>query len=264
MEKTHAGLAVVGILIIADIFLFIWRPLGENFFIIADLLVVVLAFASFLFGLYAYKLHGFRSLQGKALLFLSLGIFFWFLGESAWAVYEIALGIEAPIASFADLMWYAGYPLFIAGLYYEWKITRIPLTKDRKFLAVLLLMAVLILVSWYGIIPTVQNSETDLLEKSVVIGYVAGDLAIMLGCSIIIVSFLGGKFAKPWIIITMAIILTSLADIGYSYLSTAYETGNWIDLLWDIDYLLLAYGFFYYRQSVKEIEIPVKKKRGVE
>jgi hypothetical protein len=259
MKENHIALVVLCAVVLGNTLLYIFKPLGENFFIIADLTVILFAFTAFVFGIRAYKLHGFRSMQGKALLFLSLGIFFWLLGESAWAVYEIILGIEAPMASFADLMWIIGYPLFAAGMYYEWKITKIPVIKNRKFLVALAGMAIFVVVSYYGIMPSLENQEISPLEKSVVIGYVIGDMVLLFECSAIIISFLGGKFAMSWIIITVSIIMMSLADIAYSYLGTAYETGNWIDLLWDFGYILLAYGFFYYRHSIQgELEKPRK------
>ena len=250
MKKT--AFVILATAILANAALFYYKPLGENFFIIADLVVMGLSLTAFIFGFLSYRMHGLKSIQGKALLFLSLGVLFWFFGESIWAYYEIVLGIEAPIASFADLAWLVGYPLFAAGLFCEWKITRMPLTANRKTAMLLLIIVAFCIAGWFGIAPTIASNEMGLTEKTVMVLYVIGDLLLIIGCMAVMISFYGSIFARQWSILTAAIIVSGVADILYAYLSVSYTTGSWIDLLWNIDYMLMAFGFFYYRQSIKE------------
>jgi len=249
MKKTIILFIVLFSLFMAAVLMYIFKPLGEGFFIIADLAVASFSFLAFLSGLSAFRFHGHKSMQGRALLFLSLGVLFWFLGESTWAVYEIVLGIEAPTASFADLMWLLGYPFFAAGLYFEWKITRIGKTKSGK---IVLLLASAAAASVLGIMLTAIDTGMSPLEKYVAISYVIGDTALLIGSTAIIISFIGGKLTRPWIIITASIALSSIADIAYSFLGSEYNTGNMIDLLWDLYYLLLAYGFLCQKWSVQK------------
>jgi hypothetical protein len=250
MNKTTNGIIILCTIIMVDLLIYIKKPLGEDFYIIADLLVVLLSLTAFCFGIYAYKLHGSKNIQGKAILFLSLGILFWFFGESIWAFYEIIIKADAPIASLADAFWLLGYPLFAAGLYYEWKITRAGLTRNKLIAGSFIFIITLLISGWYGIIVPLGNAETSQFEKIVLVSYVIGDIVVMLGAIIVLTSLWGGKLAKQWTIITVAIILTSVADIIYAYMSNSYQTGNWIDILWDANYLLLAYGFYHYRQTI--------------
>jgi len=88
------------------------------------------------------------------------------------------------------------------------------------------------------------------------------DILLLTGGLAVIISFGDSRMARQWVAITSAIILFSIADIAYAYLGASYETGNWIDLLWDFDYLLMAYGFFYYRHSVQgELSKGLRRKR---
>ena len=105
MKKSSLVSVFFATLFILSVFLYFFRPLGENFYIIGDLIVIFLSFLAFLFCLHAYKFYGLKSLQGKAFLAISVGIFFWFLGETTWGIYEIVLGVEAPIGSLADAFW---------------------------------------------------------------------------------------------------------------------------------------------------------------
>ncbi len=110
-----------------------------------------------------------------------------------------------------------------------------------------------ILALFYLIIPLLASPETTVIEKATTVGYVIGDMSLIAGCVVIAVSLYRGMMAKPWIIITAALVMSALADIIYSYIAVSYEAGSWIDLLWNLDYILMAYGFFYYRSSVKDI-----------
>jgi hypothetical protein len=251
MKRTQAGLVILIAAILANIAIYAARPLGEAFFILGDTMVIAFSLTAFAMGLYASRLHGLKSAQGKAIFLISMGIFFWFLGELLWSIYEIALGIEAPVLSFADLAWLAGYPFFVAGLYYVRKTAGTPLMKRKisvERTSFALLSAVIILY----IIAPLLAMDAGVLEKAVSLSYVIGDAILLAACIMVVVSLMWGRFSSPWLMITLAITLASLADLFYSFILGSYETGNWIDLLWNADYMLVGYAFFYYRSSVKE------------
>ena len=249
MKKTLIGLVVLLAFVSADILMFVLKPMGANFFIVVDITNIVLAFVAICFGVSAFRLHGYKNLQGKAILFLTIAVLCWFLGEVLWAYYEIILGIKSPMASFADLVWLLGYPLFAIGLYNAWRITEISVARNTKIFAFLVCVAVLGLASVFLGWPTVADQQISLPEKIVSISYVLGDVILIIGCIVVLWSFQGGSLGRPWLIISFSLILSSVADIVYSYLGTAYLAGNWIDLLWHADYAILAYGFFYHRQA---------------
>jgi hypothetical protein len=250
MKKTLVGLIILAAVIIANIIIYTIRPFGESFSLAGDIMVMSFSFAASALGFYAYRLHGWKSVQGKAILLISIGVFLWFLGESIWSFYDIALGIEAPFPSYADVAWFLGYPFFIAGLYYVWKVTKTPLTRRRISLAYILGAALLILMVFYAALPALGNPETETLEKAAALGYVIGDTALVIASSVVIISLIGGKLATPWIILIVSLILSCIADIVYTYTFASYQVGDWIDLLWNANYLLEAYAFFYYRSSI--------------
>lgn len=259
MKRMHLALGLFLLLFLVNIPLYVYRPLDEKFYLISDLIIIVFSFLAVVFGLYAFKLHGFNSVQGKALLFLTIGTFFWFLGETTWGIYEIVLGVEKPVASVADIFWIIGYPLFFTGLYYVFKVSSVPLNKKR-FVA---LSVVLILVTYYLIglaIPNLIDEKISLVEKVSTAGYVIGDMILLLAVIVIITYLFGGKFAKSWNIILLAIFMSTIADIYYMNFLDVYETGSLIDILWNLDYILLALGFFYHRETIKNVMSGLKVK----
>jgi len=259
MKRMHLVFGILLILFLISVLLYTFQPLGDQFYIICDLTVIIFSFLSFVFGLYAYEFYGFSSIKGKALLFLTLGVFFWFLGETTWGVYEIVLGIEAPVASVADMFWLIGYPLFLAGFYYVWKIASTSISKKRLLILSVLIIAICSFMTYIST-PILTDTEMSSAEKISTAGYVIGDTLILVALMVAVTYLLGGKFAKGWSIILLSIFLMSVADIYYMNFLEVYKAGNLIDLFWDLSYILLAFGFFYHREVVKDVFDEVKKK----
>jgi len=236
------------LLFLANVIIYRLRPLGENFYIIGDGIVIFLSFLAFVSGLYAYSLHGFKSLNGKALIFLSFGLLFWFLGELTWGIYEIVLGIESPVASLADAFWILGYPFFFLGLVYICRLTSAFKKKNAiafGFLACLILGSML-----YISLPTIVK-DIPVGEKISTAGYVLGDSLLLILAIYTMPALYRTKIFVPYFLIILSIICMVVADIYYMNFLEEYEVGNLIDLVWNLDYILLAVGFLYHRESIK-------------
>lgn len=263
MKKIYLIGCLLILLFLIDIFLHIYQPFGKDFYIIGDSLVIIFSLIAFVSGLYVYKIHGFSSIQGKALIFITLGTFFWFLGEFTWGIYEIVLGIEAPVASIADAFWIIGYPLFLLGFYYVLKLALTSLYKKRLIVLAIIIALVASFMTYLSM-PTLTDIEMSFAEKASTAGYVIGDMLILVALMVVITYLIGSKFAKSWSIIFLAMLMVTIADIYYMNFLEIYETGNLIDILWDLDYILLAFGFFYHRETVKEILTTSKDKKFME
>lgn len=49
-----------------------------------------------------------------------------------------------------------------------------------------------------------------------------------------------------------ALTLISAADVFYTYFLASYTSGHIIDVLWDLGYILLAFGFFNYAKKYRK------------
>ena len=260
--KTRTALIITIAVLILDLLLYTLKPLGENFYILADWAVVIFAFAALVSGYYAFRLHGIKTQYGEALLFLVLGSLFWALGELSWALLETVLQME-PFPSIADMFWYAGYFLFGMGLYYIWKVIRTSVPGHRIIAAVLVALATLAISLFYGVFPHIADPGLTLIEKIVAGGYVVLDFIIIVGEIIIIVSLLGREIIKPWVVILIAGFFTAFADIMFAQIASLYESNSFFGVLWDIEYILMAFGFFYYRQAISGmLKKPVGQKKN--
>lgn len=242
------------------ILIYISKPFDDKFYIVGNSLVIALSLMATLSGIYAYRIYGYGSIQGKSLLFLTFGLFFWFLGETTWGIYEIATGIESPLVSIADIFWILGYPFFLLGIYFICKMAALPLGRKNKYFLTFILFLSILLCS-YLIYPTLISQELIFLEKLTLAFYVVFDCILLFATIFAIIYLKNTKFLKVWILVFLALFLATVADIYYMNLAEMYQTGNLIDILWDLDYLIMSFGLFYMREKTKEIfSTEVKRK----
>jgi len=252
MKRTQSVAAATFVLFLLSVLLYVFHPFGENFYIFGDSFVIALSFMAFLSGFYAYKSHGFASSQGRALLFMTLGVFFWFLGEFTWGFYEMFLVAEKPVASLADVFWFIGYPLYLAGIYFIAK-TASPSIGKRKLIILSTIALLISILMVYLALPNLTDATLSFEEKISTGGYIIGDIFLLIGIIFVTGCLWGSRFAKAWSVLLFAMVLSTVADICYAIFFSVYETGNLIDILWNLDYLLMAFGFFYYRETIKQI-----------
>jgi len=113
----------------------------------------------------------------------------------------------------------------------------------------------------YLALPTLAAS-ISIEEKMATAGYVIGDAFVLAGIMFAITCLWGSRFAKPWAIIFLSMAALTIADIFYSSFFSVYETGNLIDILWNTGYIFFAFGFVYYRETVKGIVHAAKEKKA--
>jgi len=90
-------------------------------------------------------------------------------------------------------------------------------------------------------------------EKISTAGYVIGDVVLLDALAITIIYLAGKEFSKMWTMILLGMFIITIADAVYPYILDIYRTGNLIDLLWDLGYIVLALGFFRYWVKYEEI-----------
>jgi len=177
----------------------------------------------------------------------SIGMLCWFLGESTWAIYALLYSNPNPFPSIADVFWLAGYvPLILAILIMAWPFREF--LTSRKPLAVIiasLVSAGILLVVL--IPPTYANSVgSDFVSVVVGLSYPLLDVALLVVALPILVLFGRGTFWRPFLFITVGLILTFVGDTLFSWasLNGVYYDGSFLELFFHWSYLALAYGFY--------------------
>lgn len=192
-------------------------------------------------------LHAGRRKTGRprtSWLLLSAASFAWAFGEAVWAVYDLALGQEVPVPSYADVGYLGAIPLALAAL-----VTHSGQVSDRRdrlraSLDAGILATSLLFLAWVFVLGTVwQQNDVATAEGLVTFAYPFGDVLVVF-LLIRALRWLNGpdRLAFGWIL--GGLLAMSLSDGAYTYLTAVrgYETGNVIDLGWIFAYLGIAAG----------------------
>lgn len=212
-----------------------------------------------------------KSAHGKTFLFFTLGLFGWLVGEVVWTFFDIYLGID-PFPSIADVFFILSYPLLFVGLLNEVKLSGLDWfdKKLKPFVltAIPVLLSVGIVMFYLGAMSEV-SPEVSLLENSVALGYGLGDLVLLtFGFLMIRVGFeyKGGRLFNSWLLLSVGLLATLIADYSFVFLAEAYENGvgyvsQVIDLLWQTGYFLYAISLWKMRNDVEEVSSSLTAKK---
>lgn len=225
---------------------------------------------SFLFGLvpliggvigfFIAKSWGFlKSSIGKAILFLSGGLFFWGMGGLIWGYYNFFQNIPVPYPSLADLGFMPSYLLWTIGMVY------LPHAIGGKFgfkkwhgkPFIILIPVFVLALSYYLLIFTTKTTLVFAPPPSYTklfldILYPVGDVVILTTALIVGTSFkfFGGKYKLSIYAFLLGFCFQYIGDFLFSYTTTTgtYYTGGIPDLFFTIGLSLLTFGLlgFYF------------------
>lgn len=209
-----------------------------------------------LFGIHTAKhWSGFKSHVGQAIMFISLGLLAWGLGQVAWTYYNFALSVDAPYPSWADAGYIIAVPFWALGVYKLSKATgaKYGLRRNWGKVALVVVPALSIILSYYLLVTVarggvVKGSNNENFAKLFFdFAYPLGDVIIItLALTIVGLSwkYMGGRFKKPILFILAGFVLMYCADFSFSYTTTksTFYSGDWVDLLFSTVMVVLSVG----------------------
>ncbi len=188
---------------------------------------------------------GRRSVIGRAMLSLSIGILLQFVGQVAYSYYIYVLGIEVPYPSIGDFAYFGTSIFYIYGLALLAKAVGIRISMKSviaQVQAVLIPLAMLVLAYFIFL----QGYEFDWSQPLTIFldfGYPTAD-AIYVSLAILIFTLsrkvLGGAMRGPILFLLVALIVESIADFTFPYQVSKdiWYVGGTNDFMY-----LLAYSF---------------------
>lgn len=214
-----------------------------------------LAFLSGLLGLrVARQWGGHKSVVGKGITFISLGLISWgAVGGYIWSYYNFILNQSVPYPSFSDVGFVAAVPLWAIGMFYLAKATGVKYgLRNSIEKAYLLIIPVVCAVFSYFILVTVARDGSisdggSMLKVFFDFAYPICDVVIITIALLIYgltLRLLGGLYKWPIRILLLGFIVMFFADTAFSYTTTVetYFNGNIADLLFTLAFFLMGYG----------------------
>jgi hypothetical protein len=207
-------------------------------------------------GMFKAKIWGgLKSALGKAVFFISLGLFLWGLGETIWSYYNFIRHVPAPYPSLADIGFAPSIFFWILGTLFLAKATGalFALKKSHWAKVFVILVPILLLIPSYyiqiklargGVL--IPQGETE-LKVILDIAYPFGDFLALLFAAVVYglsYKYFGGLYRRAVSFILAGLGVMFFADSVFSYATTkgTYYNGDWGDMLLATGLFLITFG----------------------
>ncbi len=208
----------------------------------------LIALAGFFRGLHvAQKWGGTESWIGKSIIFLSLGLFGEWFGQTVWTYYNAIAQLEVPYPSIADIGYFAIIPCYALGMYFIAKAsgTRIILRSIHGKLLAIVLPILMFLISYIFFLKDLQIDLTTPIKTFLDYGYPVGE-AIVISIALTTYSLskgvLGGKMKNTILFLIFAIVVQYITDSLFLYriANEIYFNGDFVDFMYLTSFTLMA------------------------
>ena len=232
--------------------LWLWLRVGHPSSSVNNYFALSLSVTPFIAGLFGFKIAsmwgGLKSLLGKAIASLSVGLTLWALGNFTWAYYNIVQNVEAPYPSLADVGYGLGVLFWILSTIYLGRALGVPLLLKKKpklkWVAIVFAIAS-VAISYYLFVIVARDGSlglqsSELLKAFFDLYYPLTDVVSLLVITMVFLvsaRYIGGLLRRPAFTILLGILCSYIYDLTFSYSTTkgTYVNGQVSDI-----FLLIA------------------------
>ncbi len=195
----------------------------------------------------ARRWGGFKTILGKALFFLSLGLLAQEAGQLILAYYINVAKIQIPYPSWGDVAYFGSTLSYICGAYYLTKAVGVKFTiKTNRYKIIAFIIPAILLIASYWVF--LHNHQYDWHHPVTVfldVGYPLGDavyISMALIAYLLSRKILGGIMKAGALIIILALFAQYIADWTFLYQSSraTYVPAGYDDLFYLISYFVMA------------------------
>jgi hypothetical protein len=228
---------------------------GDINYLYSFLFGLIPFFAGLIGMLRARLWGGLKSTLGRAIFFISLGLFLWGMGENIWSYYNFVKNVPAPYPSLADIGFAPSIFFWVLGTIYLAKASGVmfALKKNKWAKALAIAIPVLLLIPSYfvqvklargGVL--VPPGETTLKVVLDII-YPFGDFLALVFATLVYglsYKYFGGFYRRAISLILAGLAIMYCADSVFSYTTTkeTYYNADWGDLLLALGQFLMSFG----------------------
>ena len=268
MKLTKESKVLVVIYVLTSLFWFYFLVIsGHNVHGLGYYFQIPLAIIPLVGGIFgiknAQKWGGFKSVMGKSVMALSLGVFTWGIGMIFWNYYIFIERIEVPYPSLADAFFILSWPLWSYGMFELSRATGAKFglrDKDGKLLLLLIPVFVAV-ISYYLLFVIARGGEFDTssggLKFFFDLFYPIGDIVILSVTALVYSlsrKFLGGKYKPVIIILFIGFVLNYITDFTFSYTTTVetYFNGHYVDFMFSTTISILSLAMSQFNPEMKD------------
>ena len=196
-----------------------------------------------------------RKVEVQKFKLLFIGVILWCIGEFSYTYYQIVLNVDVPYPSIGEIFFSMGYVPLILFAYKSFKqINKDGLIKTKLIVLVFTIASIVPIISTIQIFNEGVDFQLEWIDIMLSGIYNYSDIAL-LSFSILILIHLprNNPYTYHWLLFTSFLILTTVTDFIYIYLSLVDEefllaTELIWEAMWAFSYLsILASLFWYYK-----------------
>lgn len=204
---------------------------------------------------------GFKSVVGRALIFLSVGLLLQEFGQLVFSYYNIFLKVEIPYPSLADVGFFGSIPFYVWGIILLAKASGIgfSLQRLRNRLQIVVIPVLMLLLTYYFFLKDYEFDWSPPLKVFLDFGYPFGQaIYISLAIETFTLSrrFLGGLMRSKILLVLLAFVGQFIADYNFLFQSSrgTWQNGGYGDYLYFLSYFLMTLGLIaFYDPEIKRL-----------
>ncbi len=205
------------------------------------------------------KWGGFRSLIGRAIICLSVGLLLQGWGQYSFWYMNSIMGIEVPYPSFPDIGYFGTIPFYIYASYLLAKAAggKFSFTSLHYGIQLLIIPATMLGVAYFLFLKDLPFDFTDPWASLFDYAYPTGQ-ALYISGALLTYSLsrrlLGGVMRFPILFLVLAFIVQFIADYSYIYFHNEYFPGSFIDFFYLLAYFIMSLGLIQLKITANNLE----------
>ena len=234
------------------LFMFFSRLKTSEWNYMTNVVIGLPPFIGGLVGIISAKHWGlFNTNIGKALFFISVGLFFWGSGNMIWAYYNFFENVGIPYPSISDLGYVSADIAWITGIIFLSRTTgtQYVFSKAKNKLFLLSIPIFILSLCYYYLLFVIKRitvTETP-IQFFLDLYYPSMDIVILTFALIIFglsVNFLRGKYKISLFTILAGFVIMFIADFLFSYSTSLniYYNASFFDIPFALGQCLLTWG----------------------
>lgn len=200
------------------------------------------------FGLYiSSKWGGFKSLVGKGIMFLSLGLLFQFLGQLSYSMEFYLYDIANSYPSYGEIFYFGSIPLYMLGVLNIAKASGATLSSKNTWAKVIsvIIPTLMVLLSYTMFLQGYVFEDSYPLLMFLDFGYPIGQALYVSGAIVtyfLVKKFLGGLMRKRVLFVLFALAFQYAADSTFLHqvINETWYAGSFSDYLFLCSYFLMS------------------------
>lgn len=197
---------------------------------------------------------GYKSIVGKGIIFISLGLLGQWFGLQIWTYYNVVLKIEVPYPSLADIGYFALIPFYTLGalMFAQAAGAKFSLRSISGKALALLIPLTMLALAYFLFVRSIGFDSSNVIKTFFDFAYPLGEvIPVSIAIFTLYVSkkYLGGRMKSRILYLIFAFSFQFITEYAFLYAAgnETYYNGGINDLLYATSYAIMSLGLISFK-----------------